>query len=560
MFKQLTRTRSLIAAIGTATLGSLALAGGASAAVVTVTSTADGPPANDGACTLREAMQSTIDNNNVGGCSSAGAYALADTINVPSGTYRLTEGAIVLEDTITIRGTGQGPTIIDQLADNPVFASHIVNSDASTFENLVIQGGEATSGGLIDVNSPTTIRNSTLRGGVATANGGAIAAILALNEELTIENSTITGNSAGDNGGALAVQGGDIAIRNTTITDNVADTDGDLSEDAGGGLHIPLPADVTVANSIVGGNRVEGNGVKANCSGTIGTSQGVNVFGAQGAPECDADSDDLIVGDAGLGPLADNGGPTPTHALLDGSPARDKGVGCLATDQRGVERGLGGTCDVGAYERIECEGRAANRIGTPGSDTLVGTAGPDVFVALGGDDTIQGGDGDDLVCAGDGADTVNGAAGNDRMIGDAGDDQLNGDDGNDTALGGDGNDTLSVGAGDDVAEGGAGIDTIGAGAGNDRAAGNQGADRISLDAGNDTASGGSGNDVLKGAAGKDKLNGESGTDKLNGGAGKDKLNGGQGKDKLSGGAGKDSCVGSGGKDKGSSCEKSRSIP
>ena len=57
--------------------------------------------------------------------------------------------------------------------------------------------------------------------------------------------------------------------------------------------------------------------------------------------------------DALLGPLADNGGPTLTHALGAGSPAIDAAVGsaCPAVDQRGVARPQGAGCDVGAYER-----------------------------------------------------------------------------------------------------------------------------------------------------------------------------------------------------------------
>ncbi|MDZ7734368.1 MAG: choice-of-anchor Q domain-containing protein [Acidimicrobiia bacterium] len=60
-----------------------------------------------------------------------------------------------------------------------------------------------------------------------------------------------------------------------------------------------------------------------------------------------------------LGPLADNGGPTPTHAPATGSPAIDavptgtSGLcdGTVTTDQRGVPRPVGSGCDIGALEQ-----------------------------------------------------------------------------------------------------------------------------------------------------------------------------------------------------------------
>jgi hypothetical protein len=55
-----------------------------------------------------------------------------------------------------------------------------------------------------------------------------------------------------------------------------------------------------------------------------------------------------------LGPLQDNGGPTPTHALLAGSPAIDNGndTAALDFDQRGIgfPRIAGGGADIGALE------------------------------------------------------------------------------------------------------------------------------------------------------------------------------------------------------------------
>jgi hypothetical protein len=86
-----------------------------------------------------------------------------------------------------------------------------------------------------------------------------------------------------------------------------------------------------------------------NCAGTL-TSNGYNLdsgstcgFSATG---------DITDTDPLLGPLADNGGDTLTHALLDGSPAIDQGI-CVAgitTDQRGEDRPKGTTCDIGAFE------------------------------------------------------------------------------------------------------------------------------------------------------------------------------------------------------------------
>jgi hypothetical protein len=60
-----------------------------------------------------------------------------------------------------------------------------------------------------------------------------------------------------------------------------------------------------------------------------------------------------------LGPLADNGGPTRTRLPaaagpgVDAIPAGTAGLcdGTTATDQRGLPRPVGGSCDVGAVER-----------------------------------------------------------------------------------------------------------------------------------------------------------------------------------------------------------------
>ena len=94
--------------------------------------------------------------------------------------------------------------------------------------------------------------------------------------------------------------------------------------------------------------------------------------------------------DPALGPLADNDGPTPTHALLAGSPAIDHGnaappgnggFSCALIDQRGIVRPQGAVCDIGAYETAAPSGPpffvVPNHAGDTGS-VLVTVYGPSV--------------------------------------------------------------------------------------------------------------------------------------------------------------------------------------
>ncbi|CAM5726647.1 CSLREA domain-containing protein OS=Streptomyces violarus OX=67380 GN=FHS41_000367 PE=4 SV=1 [Streptomyces violarus] len=183
-------------------------------------------------------------------------------------------------------------------------------------------------------------------------------------------NSTIADNRVtdpGDRPGSLGGYGGGIDIRglgtvrilNSTITRN-------SSTDGGGGINIApayldsLPAPIpdivdlplgrmTLRNSVVAGNTVDG--VPADCKKAFATiaSQGNNLDG-DGSCRLTA-AGDLPSRAPVIGPLADNGGPTDTVALLPGSPALDAADGCPATDQRGVARPQGAACDIGAYER-----------------------------------------------------------------------------------------------------------------------------------------------------------------------------------------------------------------
>lgn len=111
------------------------------------------------------------------------------------------------------------------------------------------------------------------------------------------------------------------------------------------------PVNVSIADSIIANNgtyncQVEGGGA------AVLTSLGGNVMTD---PSCAAVSDDQIVDPGSVGveaALADNGGPTLTHALEAGSPAIDAAdAGASpATDQRGVVRDA--NPDVGSFEYV----------------------------------------------------------------------------------------------------------------------------------------------------------------------------------------------------------------
>jgi hypothetical protein len=190
---------------------------------------------------------------------------------------------------------------------------------------------------------------------------------------------TISGNSATDSeGGGLEATGTTLSLDHVTMTNNRSGATGPANQSTAGGLYNNTSGSATVHNSIIAGNTSESTDFPApDCQGASLTSQGGNVIGDDtGCSFTPVSSDD--VGTTGsavdplLGPLADNGGTTFTHALLTGSPAIDRGVPtCASADQRGYPRPFGASCDSGAYELFTCGGTPLN---APGS--FAGCPGP----------------------------------------------------------------------------------------------------------------------------------------------------------------------------------------
>jgi len=439
--------RTLRAALIAVLLAALVLylipAPAAHGATITVNSTAD-VVADDGQCTLREAI--TAANADSASGSMTGeciAGSGDDIITLPAGTYTLAlsgtgednnaTGDLDVTGNLTINGAGATSTIIDGGAIDRVF--HIFSGVTVEINDLKITNGSNTVGGAIyNFGGTLTLNNTTVSGNTAGATGGGggvynNGGTLTLNHStisnntadygggiynywntavLTLNNSTVSDNTAGAKGGGISNNRGTLTLNNSTVSGNTA-TGGAEPNDGGGGIYniygtVTLDSatiannatqngdgggidnvagTVNLKNAIVGGNTDSG-GQAPDCSGTL-TSQGYNLIQDTTGCTFSTATGDITGQDPKLSPLADNGGPTQTHALQSGSPAIDQipdgTSGCQAgvsTDQRGAVRadgpGRGGSaCDMGAYEYDSSQTPTVIRLQTFTARTGAGT-------------------------------------------------------------------------------------------------------------------------------------------------------------------------------------------
>ena len=304
------------------------------------------------------------------------AVALAACMDEPMPTdpIRKIEPQFGVGDAITVTNTSGGTGIgslrwaISQMTGGEVIRfdpslagkTIVLDTTVVTAKSVTIegpaQGITISGGGVISVfafvgssSDTARIRNLTITGGKLTNYSG--AGIYAHYTTLIVENSVITGNEAG---AFPAILGEDVTLINTTVSGNRLN----------GTIVYPYAAvgvdELTMVNSTIAHNASAGvNGTMVmrnsvlsdndyqNCSGTI-TREGNNISDDDscGAPF------EIIIADPLLGPLADNGGPGNTHALLAGSPAINGGTSCTVNvDQRYVARDA--QCDLGAFEFID---------------------------------------------------------------------------------------------------------------------------------------------------------------------------------------------------------------
>ncbi|QDV38203.1 choice-of-anchor Q domain-containing protein [Tautonia plasticadhaerens] len=345
------------------------------------TSASGGAVANLGAASI---SGSTFEGNSadaeISGGPSTGASARGGAVN--------NEGSLIVSDSA--------------FSGNRVDASGGTGNDAT--------GGALNSAGSLTLSRSLFRDNRASSGGIrsALAAGGALAVRVDAGGIVTVSESTFAGNEAAGGsgfgpagrGGAIAILGGGAAtVVNSTLSGNRAtsggaiSTDGDLTlafstlaDNTGGTVVIttipPLPQKrLTIASNVFGFG-ADGGGSIVN-QGSEVASQGGNLFAD--APEIPLAPSDLVSVDPRLGPLADNGGPTPTRALLPGSPAIDVAlpVAGVTTDQRGVPRPQSTAPDAGAFEAE----LSTALVASPGSTSP--TVGQDVEILI----TLTGPDG-----------------------------------------------------------------------------------------------------------------------------------------------------------------------
>ncbi len=254
-------------------------------------------------------------------------------------------------------------------------ASTLVLRDSTLTGNTAVQGAAINAQG-----AAVTVTGSTITDNASVGTGLAIVTNVAFDDgsaTMTIDNSTVSHNSVQDpiagGDGSAGVQNaainnaGATATANMNITHSTIAANASVRDVAGAGIRavavssqsfgIGTTALVDLENSIVSGNT--GLAAGSECL-TVNTAiiiaNAGNLLGVNGdAGGCIAGAND-IVPEVGLADilsttLADNTGPTLTHALTPGSPAIDAGSlpDCLAVDQRGVARD-DAACDIGAFE------------------------------------------------------------------------------------------------------------------------------------------------------------------------------------------------------------------
>lgn len=217
-----------------------------------------------------------------------------------------------------------------------------ISLDRAEIRDNQTLAGSTRGGGLALLSNTALIRASTIAGNLSQQRGAGVAIDAGA---LTLINSTVSGNSLGSGSGA-AIDGdrSQIELRHVTVAGN------DNAPGQGSDTLVVTgtpgePGSLQIDNSLlVDEVCLAGANAQLTVNRSVGTDASCASFVASAAQ-------------IGLQPLALNGGPTRTRAVLPPSLALNAAGDCLAdlginSDQRGQSRPGGGSalCDAGAFE------------------------------------------------------------------------------------------------------------------------------------------------------------------------------------------------------------------
>ena len=283
------------------------------------------------------------------------AFAEVTNTNVSNNTAMASAGGISNRPGATMVLSGG---IVDGNAALGTGAGGISNAGTLTMSQVRVSSNSAPEDGGGVFNSETgtlTATRCTVEGNAAGTWGGGIRNFGAAN----VMDTTVSHNTAQGGTGISNRPGAWMALTNSTVSGN-------------GGSGISNWSTLTLASVTVSGNSIYNDGgwitarntiVDSYCDATpLVDSLGGNIESPGntcGLNPAGTDQVNVLALALNLGPLADNGGSTQTHALLPGSVAIDwipvgecvNAAGFpLLVDQRGASRPSGPACDSGAFE------------------------------------------------------------------------------------------------------------------------------------------------------------------------------------------------------------------
>jgi hypothetical protein len=220
--------------------------------------------------------------------------------------------------------------------------------------------GPSYGGAITNLNGTLTVADSTFFGNSSGYVGGGLTNYCGT---ATVTNSTFSGNASTGPGGAVYNYCGTLTLVNTTISGNSSSASG-APEYAAAVYNIY--AYLNLKNMIFANSGAAGNCFSYPAAWPT-TSYGHNLSDDTTCSGFLTAIGDLNNTPAGLDPngLQNNGGPTPTIALLSSSPAvdaipvsptnycTDVNGNPITTDQSGILRPQGPACDIGAFELVE---------------------------------------------------------------------------------------------------------------------------------------------------------------------------------------------------------------